>query len=69
MTRFLVIELESGLHSSREVGIFHAVRQVPGVVSVTDLSAISQTTLDVVLFKPPPEPVDSEPSMRQLEFV
>jgi hypothetical protein len=51
------------------VGLFCAFQQLPGVVSVTDLAAISQTTLDVLLLGPT-EPV-SRPAKRikQLDFM
>lgn len=50
--RFLVVQVEGGLHESRYVGLFHAFRQYPGVVSVTDLDAISRKTLDALMRKP-----------------
>lgn len=57
--RFLVVRLERGLHPSRVVGLFHAFRTYAGVVSVCDLSAITQETLDVLLMVPDPEVSDA----------
>lgn len=63
-----MLELEGNLDHSREVGIWCAAKHIPGVHSVTDLSAVSQQTLDVVLFRPPPEPlVVPEPVVEQIE--
>jgi hypothetical protein len=62
MTRWVLVELEEELPAYRQVGLFCAFQQLPGVVSVTDLAAISQTTLDVLLLGPT-EPV-SRPSKR-----
>ncbi len=67
--RFLVVRLERGLHQSRHVGIFCAIQQIPGVVSVTDLSMISATTLDLMLLAPDPEPVQHAERVEQLGFV
>jgi hypothetical protein len=64
----VLVELEEELPAYRQVGLFCAFQQLPGVVSVTDLEAISQTTLDVLLLGPT-APV-SRPSVRvkQLDF-
>jgi hypothetical protein len=66
--RFLVVRLEKDLHPSRVVGIFCAFRQIPGVVSVTDLSAISAETLDVMLRAPEPVVVQRTVRTKQLEL-
>jgi hypothetical protein len=50
--RFLLVQLEAGLHRSRHVGIWHNVMGLPGVESVTDLAATTQETLDVILMHP-----------------
>lgn len=67
--RWVLVELEEELPAYRQVGLFCAFQQLPGVVSVTDLAAISQTTLDVLLLGPT-EPV-SRPARRikQLDFM
>lgn len=44
-----MVELEPGLDRSRHVGIWCRIRQTPGVVSITDLEAVSQSTLDTIL--------------------
>lgn len=50
---FLLVELEPGLDVSRSNGIVHGIRVTfPGVVSVTDLTAVTQATLDAILMKP-----------------
>jgi hypothetical protein len=49
MTRWVLVELEEELPAYRQVGLFCAFQQLPGVVSVTDLEAISQTTLESYL--------------------
>lgn len=52
-----LVKLEPGLNASRLVGIFHNVRLLPGVQSVTDLAAITAETLQAVLLSvPDPEP-------------
>jgi hypothetical protein len=50
--QYLLVELEPELHRSRIVGMFHNIKALPGVVSVTDMSVISQATLDVILRQP-----------------
>jgi hypothetical protein len=52
--RMLVVVLEDGLDPSRVVGIFHRIRQTPGVISVADLSYVDRETLDLMLFKAEP---------------
>jgi hypothetical protein len=49
MTRWVLVELEEELPAYRQVGLFCAFQQLPGVVSVTDLAAISQDTLESYL--------------------
>jgi hypothetical protein len=68
-SRWVLVELEEELPAYRQVGLFCAFQQLPGVVSVTDLEAISQTTLDALLLGPT-APV-SRPSQRvkQLDFM
>ncbi len=48
----LLVKLEPNLPISRQNGLFHAIRLHPGVTSVTDLSAISQETLNKILLLP-----------------
>jgi hypothetical protein len=45
----LVVRLEEGLDRSRVMGIWYAIRLIPGVHSVVDLEAISRETLDSLL--------------------
>jgi len=62
MSRFQLVELHSVFdHGAPHDVAMHALRTLqiegyPGdvVKSVTDLGAISQATLDVILYKPPP---------------
>jgi hypothetical protein len=49
VTTVLVVQLEDGLDASRLVGLFHALRLHPGVVSVCDLGSIQRETLDMLL--------------------
>lgn len=67
MSRHILVELEGGLDQSRFVGIWHALRLIPGVHAVCDLEAISAETLTSILLKPEPEPVVRE-RMRQMEL-
>jgi hypothetical protein len=62
--RFLLVQLEAGLHRSRHVGIWHNVMGLPGVESVTDLSATTQATLDVILMRPEPVPAKKKARTR-----
>lgn len=50
--RFLLVQLEAGLHRSRVTGLWHNFMGLPGVESVTDLAATTQATLDVILMQP-----------------
>ena len=54
MSRFLLVVLEEDLaaHYTTRTGVWASLKQVSGIQSITDLSAISQTTLDLVLLKP-----------------
>jgi hypothetical protein len=52
--RFLVVELESGVHPNRVAAFMHDWCGLAGVVSVTDLAAITPETLASVLAKPVP---------------
>jgi hypothetical protein len=52
--RYLLITLEPALPRHRVAGLFCALRLHPGVLSVVDLAAISQATLDVILRPPSP---------------
>lgn len=61
MSRFVLVEIEPGLDRSRYVGIWCRIRQTPGVYSLTDLTAISQSTLDMILFRPPTPAPEPEP--------
>jgi hypothetical protein len=69
MTRWVLVELEEELPAYRQVGLFYAFQQLPGVVSVTDLEAISQATLEGFLLGP--TKTVSRPSQRikQLDFM
>lgn len=60
-SRFILVEIEPGLDRSRYVGIWCAVKQIPGVHSLTDLTAVSQSTLDAILFNPPAPTPEPEP--------
>jgi hypothetical protein len=53
MSRFVLVEIEPGLDRSRHTGIWCAVRLIPGVRSLTDISAISAETLNAILWNPP----------------
>lgn len=55
MTRFLLVELDGGLDHSRHVGLWCALRTLPGVRSVADLSVVSPETLSTILLQPEPE--------------
>lgn len=48
----LVVHLDESLDRSRRVGIWHAIKLIPGVQSIARLDAISRETLDVML-RPP----------------
>jgi hypothetical protein len=67
MTRWVLVELEE-LPAYRQVGLFCAFQQLPGVVSVTDLAAISQMTLESFLLGPTETVVVCEP-IKQLDFM
>ncbi len=54
MTRFLLVEIDAALDRSRRVGIWCAVKQIPGVAMLCDLEAVSRETLETILFKPEP---------------
>jgi DNA-binding phage protein len=47
--QFLVVRLEADLPTYRVNGLVMAIRQHPGIASVTDLAAISRETLDRLL--------------------
>jgi len=47
-----VVVLEPDLHRSRITGLMLNIRDLPGVRSVTDMTAIDQTTLDYLLLRP-----------------
>jgi hypothetical protein len=61
--RALVVKLEEGLHPVRINVLFDLIQRFPGVVSVTDLAAISADTLDLLLHGPSPE--DRKPRSRK----
>jgi len=50
-------------HRTTRTGVFAQIRQVSAVESVTDMSAISQATLDVILLKPTDELKRREPTV------
>jgi hypothetical protein len=52
--RFVLVELHGNLekHGTTSNVAKLCLRQVPGVASVTDLAAITQETLDVILLNP-----------------
>lgn len=66
--RFLLVRLERDLHPSRVVGIGLVARSTPGVVSVTDLAAISPDTLAAIMLAPDPEVVDVPAVMQEQLF-
>jgi hypothetical protein len=45
----LLVRLDEDLDRSRLVGIWYAIRLIPGVQSIARLDAISRETLDVLL--------------------
>lgn len=61
MSRFILVEIEPELPQYRRRGIWCAVKQIPGVHSLTDLTAVSQNTLDAILFNPPAPTPEPEP--------
>jgi hypothetical protein len=56
MSRFLLVELEEDLtaHRTTQIGVWNSLRLVSGVRSITDLSLVSQPTLDAILYRPEP---------------
>lgn len=56
MSRFLLVVLATDLAAHRQTreGAFILLKDVPGVVQVTDLDYVSQETLDAILLKPEP---------------
>jgi hypothetical protein len=67
-SRWVLVELEEELPAYRQVGLFCAFQQLPGVVSVTDLEAISAETLESYLLGPTETVVMCEP-IKQLDFM
>ena len=63
--RFLLVQLEAGLHRSRHVGLWHNISGLPGVESVTDLAGTTQETLDVILMHPDLAPMPSKRQRRK----
>lgn len=63
-----MVELEGGLDRSRCVGIWHAVRLIPGVHMVCDMEAVSAETLTTILLQPEPEPVVVVERIEQLRL-
>ena len=56
MQRCLFVRLEADLDQSRRSGIFSAIKVIPGVELVCDLSVVSPETLcDVLLIEDPPQ--------------
>lgn len=55
--RYLLVELHENLaaHGTTSNVAVICLKQVPGVATVTDLAAITQETLDVILLNPEPE--------------
>lgn len=47
--RTLLVQLDPSLDRSRRVGLWCAIKSCPGVVSITDMAAISRETLDLLL--------------------
>jgi len=65
VSRYLLVTLAEDLP---KLGTLHdvvmiAIKQVNGVQSVTDLTGISQTTLDVILLKPTERVRKEEPTI------
>jgi hypothetical protein len=56
-SRWVLVEIEEELPAYRQVGLFCAFQQYPGVVRVTDLQAITRETLDRWLLPAEPAPV------------
>lgn len=52
LSRFLLVRLERGLHPSRRVGIGLILKTTPGVLSITDVAAISPETLKAIMLAP-----------------
>lgn len=52
----LVVRLQDGLQPLMENLVVHALMQVHGVESVTDLSAISEATLKTIMREPVEQP-------------
>lgn len=50
--RMLLVELEQDLHHSRVTGLFHNLLTLPGIVSVADMSMVSQVRIDQIVMKP-----------------
>ncbi len=69
MSRWVLVELEEELPAYRQVGLFCAFQQLPGVVSVTDLEAISQTTLEGFLLGPTETVSRPSKRIKQLDFM
>lgn len=64
--RWLLVQLEAGLHRSRVTGLWHNFMGLPGVESVTDLSATTQETLDVILMHPDLAPMPKRGRAKRL---
>jgi hypothetical protein len=60
--QYLVVVLEEGLHRARVSGLMLNIKDLPGVTQVTDMTAISQATLDVILRQPTPLLEQTDPS-------
>lgn len=68
--RFLLVELEGGMHPSRHTGIFYAVRSLPGVRSVSDAAVLTPDDLAWMLRQPEPAAVIvPHERVQQLELV
>lgn len=64
-SRYLMVVLDPGLDHSRITGLFHAVMLLPGVLSVTDMSMITQETVNAILMLPD-ETVQAEIRAKEL---
>lgn len=68
--RFLMVELESNLHPNRVHAFMDRCVDFNGVVSVTDLAAITSDTLETILMKPEPvfapQRISCEPEQAEL---
>ena len=65
MSRFWLVELQEDLDArgTTRTGVWCGIHQVNGVDSITDMDAITQATLDLILMKPTEVLKQAEPKM------